>query len=233
MRFLFCLLVAVVMLPSVMFSQAINKLTSKEKRNGWVLLFDGRSTNGWTTTSSKPVPKGWEINKGAITATKGGKGGDIITVKEYSNFDLCLDYNIEPECNSGVKYFFTKYEKGGNLGMEYQILDDKLAEDNKKENHLTGSFYDVLPPLASNKRVKGPGQWNTMRIVAKGKHVEHWLNGTKILEYERGSKDYKDAVALSKFNKTNPVFGMVEKGHIMLQEHGGVVSFRNIKIKSL
>lgn len=233
MRFLFCFLVAVVMLPSVMFSQTINKLTSKEKKNGWVLLFDGVSSKGWTTTSGKPVPEGWELKNGAITAIKGGKGGDIITVNEYSNFDLYLDYNIEPECNSGVKYFFTKYENGGNLGMEYQILDDKLAEDNKKGNHLSGSFYDVLPPIVSKKRVKDPGQWNTIRIVAKGKHVEHWLNGVKILEYERGSKVYTDAVALSKFNKTSPAFGMVEKGHILLQEHGGVVSFKNIKIKSL
>lgn len=233
MRFLFCFMVTVIMLPSVIFSQTINTLTSKEKRKGWVLLFDGQSTNGWTTTSSKPVPKGWEVSNGAITATKGGKGGDIITNTEYSNFDLYLDYNIEPECNSGVKYFFTKYEKGGNLGMEYQILDDKLAEDNKKADHLTGSFYDVLPPLESKKRVNAPGQWNTIRIRARGKNVEHWLNGIKILEYERGSKDYTDAVALSKFSKASPAFGMVEKGHILLQEHGGLVSFRNIKIKAL
>jgi len=233
MRFLFCFLVAVVMLPSVMFSQTINKLTSKEKKNGWVLLFDGVSSKGWTTTSGKSVPNGWEVKNGLLTAIKGGKGGDIITKSEFSDFDLSIDYNIEPECNSGVKYFFTKYENGGNLGMEYQILDDKLAEDNKKDNHLSGSFYDVLPPLASKKRVKDPGQWNTMRIVAKGKNVEHWLNGVKILEFERGSKVYTDAVALSKFNKTSPAFGMVEKGHILLQEHGGVVSFKNIKIKSL
>ena len=160
MRFLFCFLVAVVMLPSVMFSQTINKLTSKEKRNGWVLLFDGVSSKGWTTTSGKSVPKGWEVKNGSLTAIKGGKGGDIITKSEFSDFDLSIDYNIEPECNSGVKYFFTKYEKGGNLGMEYQILDDKLAEDNKKDNHLSGSFYDVLPPLASKKKINAPGQWS-------------------------------------------------------------------------
>ncbi|MHB1178439.1 MAG: 3-keto-disaccharide hydrolase [Daejeonella sp.] len=233
MKFLICFLLAGALMTSASISQTINKLTSKEKRNGWVLLFDGQSSNGWTSTSGKPVPPGWEVKDGKITALKGGKGGDIITVNEYSNFDLSLDYNIEPGCNSGVKYFFTKYEKGGNLGMEYQILDDKLAEDNKKENHLSGSFYDVLPTLASKKRVKEPGQWNTMRIVAKGKHVEHWLNGVKILEFTRGSKTYTDAVSLSKFKATMPAFGMIDKGHILLQEHGGAVSFKNIKIKSL
>ncbi len=230
---LICFLLAGVLMTSAALSQTSNKLTSKEKRKGWVLLFDGKSSSGWTTVSGKPVPGGWEVSNGSITAKKGGKGGDIITVTEYSDFDLSLDYNIEPACNSGVKYFFTKYEKGGNLGMEYQILDDKLAEDNKKDNHLSGSFYDVLPPLESKKRVKDPGQWNTIRVVAKGKNVEHWMNGIKILEYERGSKVYKDAVALSKFSKASPAFGMVEKGHILLQEHGGLVSFRNIKIKSL
>lgn len=230
---LICFLLAGVLMTSAASSQTPNKLTSKEKRKGWTLLFDGQSSKGWTTVSGKPVPAGWEVSNGTITAKKGSKGGDIITANEYSNFELSLDYNIEPACNSGVKYFFTKYEKGGNLGMEYQILDDKLAEDNKKDNHLSGSFYDVLPPLESKKRVKDPGQWNTIRIVAKGKDVEHWMNGVKILEYERGSKVYTDAVALSKFNKASPAFGMVEKGHILLQEHGGLVSFRNIKIKSL
>lgn len=234
MKFIFCFLVVICgMLPSATFSQTANKLTSKEKRSGWVLLFDGESSNGWTTTGGKSVPPGWEVTNGSITAKKGGKGGDIISVNEYSDFDLHIDYNIEPECNSGIKYFFTSYDKGGNLGMEYQILDDKLAEDNKKENHLTGSFYDVMPPLESKKKINAPGQWNTLRVVAKGKKVEHWLNGVKILEFNRGSKVYTDAVALSKFNKTVPAFGMVEKGHILLQDHGGVVSFKNIKIKLL
>jgi Domain of Unknown Function (DUF1080) len=233
MKSLFCFMVVWVMLPSAMFSQTANKLTSKEKKDGLILLFDGMNSNGWTTTSGKPVPAGWEVNNGSITAKKGGKGGDIISVNEYSDFDLSLDYNIEPGCNSGIKYFFTKYENGGNLGMEYQIIDDKRGEDIHQENHLSGSFYDVLPPIESKKKINTPGQWNTLRVVAKGKKVEHWSNGVKILEFTRGSKVYTDAVALSKFNKTMPAFGMVEKGHILLQEHGGVVSFKNIKIKLL
>ena len=217
----------------VIYAQKSNTLTAKEKKQGWSLLFDGVSSKGWITPGGQPVPAGWEISNGCISTVKGVKGGDIISEGEYSNFEFSVDFKIEPGCNSGIKYFYTKYEKGGNLGMEYQILDDQLAEDNKKENHLCGSFYDVLPVNAEKKKVNAPGEWNTIRIVSKGKKVEHWLNGIKILEFTRGNKTYSDAVALSKFNKTVPAFGMVEKGHILLQEHGGVVSFKNIKIKIL
>lgn len=197
-----------------------------------MLLFDGVSTNGWTTSRGQPVPAGgWEVNNGCISTVIGGKGGDIITVNQYSDFELSVDFNITPGCNSGVKYFFTTYESGGNLGCEYQIIDDKLAEDTKQANHLIGSLYDVLPPIESKKKVNPPVEWNTIRIVAKGKNVEHWLNGVKILEFTRGNKVYSDAVAKSKFSKTVPAFGMVEKGHILLQYHGGLVSFKNIKIK--
>ncbi|NEW82693.1 MAG: DUF1080 domain-containing protein [Mariniphaga sp.] len=209
------------------------KLNKKEIKQGWVLLFDGKTTNGWTTSDGKSVPSGWEVKDGCISTVKDGKGGDIVTVNEYKNFELSVDYNITPSCNSGIKYFYTKYATGGNLGMEYQLLDDQLAEDNKKDNHLCGSFYDVLTPNDAMKKVNAPGQWNTVRIVCKGKNVEHWLNGKKILEFTRGSESYTAGVAKSKFNKTEPAFGMIEKGRILLQEHGGVISFKNIKIKSL
>lgn len=218
-----------IILPNSLFSQ--NKLTSAEKTEGWKLLFNGNNFDGWTATDGSPVSDGWKVIDGAITAINDGKGGDIMSVDEYSNFDLSLDYKIEPGVNSGVKYFFTKYENGGMLGMEYQIIDDKAGEDIHQANHLTGSFYDVLPPDESKKIVNDPRQWNTLKIISQGKNVEHWLNGVKILSYERGSPAYKDAVAKSKFNKTDPPFGLVKKGHIMLQEHGGVVSFKNIKIK--
>lgn len=209
-----------------------NSLTKKEIKEGWVLLFNGSNSEGWTTSGGKPVPSGWIIKDGCISTVKGGKGGDIITVNEYKDFIFSVDYAIEPGCNSGIKYFYTKYQSGGNLGMEYQILDDQLAEDNKKDNHLVGSFYDVMAPTISKKKVNAPGQWNNIRIVAKGGKVEHWLNGDKILEFTRGDKSFTDAVAKSKFKKTEPAFGMVEKGHILLQDHGGVVSFKNIKIKN-
>jgi Domain of Unknown Function (DUF1080) len=232
MRSLFCFLLAS-LIPYAMSAQKANELTPKEKKEGWVLLFDGISTNGWTTVAGAPVPNGWEVSNGVIKTKKDGKGGDIISVAEFADFELVADFNIAPEGNSGIKYFFTKYDKGGNLGNEYQILDDKLAEDNKKDNHLTGSFYDVLKPDESKKKANAPGQWNTLRIIAKGKKVEHWLNGKKILEFTREGKAYNDAVALSKFSQASPTFGTVEKGHILLQEHGAEVSFRNIKIKPL
>ena len=223
-----------ILMSLVAFPQTPNTLTRKEKKKGWTLLFDGISTKGWTTTRGEPVPeKGWEVSNGVLCTVKGTKGGDIITVNQYSDFDFTLEYKIEPACNSGVKYFFTRYETGGNLGMEFQILDDILAEDNKLENHLCGSFYDVLAPDASKKKINPPGEWNSIRIVSKGKKAEHWINGTKILSFTRGDKAFNEGVAKSKFSKTVPSFGMVDKGSILLQEHGGLVSFRNIKIREL
>jgi hypothetical protein len=230
-KILFSILVLLVSFG--MLAAQLPQLSKKEIKDGWVLLFDGTTTKGWTTPDNKPVPAGWVVKDGTISTVKGAKGGDIVTVEEYKDFDFSVDYNIEPGCNSGIKYFYTKYPTGGNLGMEYQILDDQLAEDNKLATHLCGSFYDAITPNAAVKKVNAPGQWNTIRIVCKGKNVEHWLNGRKILEFTRGSETYKEAVAKSKFNKTVPVFGMVEKGKILLQEHGGLVSFRNIKIKLL
>jgi hypothetical protein len=246
-KLIYCTLLACLLLPAALVGQRpepmvaketrvapkANTLTAKEKKAGWVLLFDGQSTAGWTTTAGKEVPAGWAVKEGTLSTVKGVKGGDIITQDQFSDFELVLDYNLELGCNSGVKYFFTRYEKGGNLGLEYQILDDVLAEDNKKENHLAGSFYDVLPPVAAKKKVKAPGQWNTVRIVAQGQKVEHWLNGVKILEFTRCSEPFTAAVAQSKFSKTVPAFGTIGKGHILLQEHGGLVAFRNIKIRPM
>lgn len=215
------------------FSQSLNTLTSKEKKQGWVLLFDGVSTNGWTNTSGQPVSEGWEISNDCLSTVKGMKGGDIITKNQYSDFILSLDFKIEPACNSGVKYFYTKYETGGKLGMEFQIIDDVLGEDNKQANHLCGSFYDVLPPDESKKKLNPPGEWNSITIISKGKKVEHRINGKRVLSFTRGDDIFSEAVARSKFSKTNPPFGMVEKGNILLQEHGGAVSFRNIRIREL
>ncbi|MES2826530.1 MAG: DUF1080 domain-containing protein [Bacteroidota bacterium] len=218
---------------SVSLAQKPNVLTRSEKKNGWVLLFDGETTKGWTTPSGADVPSGWQVVDGTLRTIKDGKGGDIITTGEYSNFELRLDYNVVFTTNSGLKYFYTKYDNGGSLGMEYQILDDVLAEDNEKENHLSGSLYDIFAPKKLLKKIYPPGQWNSIRVVAKGKTVEHWLNNYKILSFTRGSKEFTDAVALSKFSKTSPAFGSIDKGFILLQEHGGLVSFRNIKIKKL
>lgn len=227
-------LIFILLTHTYIFSQTDNSLTSKEKKKGWALLFDGISTNGWTTSRNQPIQEGgWEIINGCLNTVIGENGGDIITINEYSDFELSVDFKITPGCNSGIKYFFTTYENGGNLGCEFQIIDDKLGEDTKQANHLCGSFYDVLPPIESKKKINPPGEWNTICIIAKGKNVEHWMNNVKILEYTRGDKRFLDAVAKSKFNKVVPQFGTVEKGHILLQYHGGLVSFKNIKIRVL
>lgn len=214
-----------------------NTLTSKEKKDNWKLLFDGTTTTGWTTLDGKAItaaPGAWEIEKGALTLKKDAKGGDIFTADEYGgDFEFTADFNIEPGTNSGIKYLFTKYAQGGNLGCEFQIIDDVLGEDNKQANHMLGSFYDVLPPVESAKKVNQPGQWNTIRVVAKGKTVQHFVNGVKVLEYNKDSKEYADGVAGSKFSKVQPMFGTVEKGRIQLQDHHGPVAFKNIKIRSL
>ncbi|MBC7888447.1 MAG: DUF1080 domain-containing protein [Ferruginibacter sp.] len=208
-----------------------NQLTPKEKKQGWVLLFDGTTSNGWMKTNGQPFPeKGWQISNGCLTVLENQKGGDIVTAEEYSDFELSVDFLIDTTANSGIKYFFTNYTKGGKLGMEYQVMDDIGASDNKLANHLCGSLYDIFPPDATKKKMNALGKWNTAGIVCRGRHVEHWLNGKKILEYERGSAQYLAAVEKSKY-KTEPVFGMVEKGRILLQEHGHQVSFRNIKIR--
>jgi hypothetical protein len=231
-RFLYLLMLLGV--TSVSLSQTDNILTPKEIKKGWILLFDGIGTNGWTSSDGQPIPEGsWAIVNGCLNTVIGDKAGDIITINEYSDFELCADFKITPGCNSGIKYFFTTYESGGNLGCEYQIIDDTYGEDVTQPNHFCGSFYDVLPPRESKKKANPPGEWNTIRIIAKGKKVEHWMNNAKILEFTRGDKTFTDAVAKSKFNKVVPPFGMVEKGHILLQYHGGLVSFKNIKIRVL
>lgn len=234
-KLLFCF-ISILGISSMVFAQNDNKLTSKEKKKGWTLLFDGVSTQGWTTTRDQPVPAsggGWEVANGCISTVMGGKGGDIITIGEYSDFELSVDYKITPGCNSGIKYFFTSYETGGSLGCEYQVLDDALAADNKLANHLCGSLYDVLPPVEAKKKVNPAEEWNTIRVIVDGKNVKHFMNGILILEYIRGDKAYLDAVAKSKFSKAVPSFGMVEKGHILLQYHGGLVAFKNVKIRVL
>ena len=190
-----------------------NQLTAKEKKEGWVLLFNGKNLDGWTSVGKDVPPAfGWEIENGVMTVRKqdGKRGGDIITRAQYSDFDLKVDFRITKGANSGIKYFFTKYEKGGWLGLEYQIMDD--------ENHPDGKLG---------------GEWNQARIVAKGSKVTHYLNGKKILTFDRSSQLYKETWQLSKYKNCQPMFGDVEKGHILLQDHGDVVSFKNVKIRKL
>jgi hypothetical protein len=205
----------------------------QETNDGWIPLFDGQSSKGWVSADGKPFPlNGWVIKDSTLSLQEGQAGGDIKTTEEYSDFDLILDFLYTPGCNSGIKYFYYNYPKGGLLGMEYQIIDDSLAEDITRADHLCGSLYDIYPADSLKKKLKQPGEWNTARIISKGMHVEHWLNGEKIVEFERGSEDYLARVAKSKY-KTEPVFGMIEKGSILLQDHGHAISFRNIRLRKL
>jgi hypothetical protein len=227
------ILMFLVALSASIYAQKPNHLSNGDKKKGWMLLFDGESTKGWTTTSGGELSSGWKVINGTLTASADGKGGDILAVGEYADFELTLDYKVALTSNSGVKYFYTKYATGGELGLEYQILDDELAEDNAEADHLAGSLYDIIQPSKSLKKLNRAGEWNSIKIIAKGQNVEHWLNDYKVLSFTRDSKAFQNAVAASKFSKVDPAFGSIGKGRILLQEHGGEVSFRNIKIRKL
>jgi hypothetical protein len=219
-----------------------NTLTETELKEGWKLLFDGTTTNGWRGAYRTTFPeKGWEVHDGMliVEASEGGEaanGGDIVTVDEYRSFDLKVDFRLTEGANSGIKYFVTEEQKqhpGSAIGLEYQLLDDARHPDAKlgiDGNRTLASLYDLIP--ARNKHPNPIGAWNTARILVKGTHVEHWLNGVMVLEYERGGKEFLAHEAESKF-RDMPDFGIAEKGHILLQDHGNQVFFRNVKIRIL
>jgi hypothetical protein len=229
-----------------------NQLTEKEEQQGWKLLWDGASTNGWRSAKAEDFPaKGWSIGDGVLTVEKstGGEstnGGDIVTRKKYRNFILEVDFRITKGANSGIKYFVdTELNKGAGsaIGCEFQILDDENHPDAKlgvNGNRTIGSLYDLIPAdgkiyspyLPSVKPMNGIGKWNRARIVVQGNKVEHYMNGCKLVEYERGTQQWRALVAYSKY-KNWPNFGENEEGLILLQDHGDEVSFRNIKILEL
>jgi len=219
-----------------------NTLTAQEMKDGWKLLFDGKTMNGWRGAYMDSLPKkGWEARDGMLIVRESGGGeasfgGDIVTKEEFSSFELKVDFKLTAGANSGIKYFVIEQQPktpGSAIGLEYQILDDAKHPDAKlgiNGNRTLASLYDVMP--AHNKKVNPIGEWNHARIVVKGKHVEHWLNGIKVLEYERGGKEFLAHKAESKF-KERAGFGEAQKGHILLQDHGNQVFYRNIKIRAL
>jgi hypothetical protein len=222
-----------------------NHLSAQEKSNGYALLFDGKTTGGWRRIFQPEFPeKGWEVKDGVLTihASNGqeeGLGGDIVTDKEYSAFELQFDFKLSPGANSGVKYFVKEgYDSKGKsgIGLEYQVLDDALHPDaklGKDGNRTLASLYDLIPRKNIPQAFHKIGEWNYGRIIVyPNNHVEHWLNGYKVLEYEKGAKDFLDRVAISKYHIW-PNFGQWKEGHILLQDHGNEVSYRSIKIKVL
>jgi hypothetical protein len=221
----------------------LNTLTADEQRAGWQLLWDGKTSDGWRSARSDVFPaKGWQIKEGVLSVLKsdgseGGRGGDIVTREKYSDFELRVDFKITPGANSGIKYFVDadlNKGPGSSIGLEYQVLDDARhpdAKEGRNGNRTLGSVYDLYAASAT-KPVKPVGEWNTARIVSRGAHVEHWLNGEKIVEYDRLTDRFRQDVQASKY-KTWPGFGEWSEGHILLQDHGDEVSFRNLKIRDL
>lgn len=212
-----------------------NTLSSAEKKAGWVLLFDGKSMDQFRGFRKDQVPASWQIEAGAITLA--GKGaGDIITRNQYENYEFSVDWKISEGGNSGIIYNVSEdpqYRATYQTGPEMQVLDDERhpdAKQGKNGNRQAGALYDLIP--VATPAVKPAGQWNTAKVVVNKGHVEHWLNGKKVVEYQLGSPEWEAMVKASKF-AAMPGYGRVRKGHIALQDHGDKVWYKNIKIRPL
>jgi len=215
-----------------------NSLTEKEKKSGWVLLFDGKTTNGWHTYNKNKVTNNWKVVDGALVMDPKAKtkeeAGDIVTNNEYEDFEFSTEWKISEEGNSGIIFNIKedpKFPNTYNTGIEMQVLDNIKASDNKKENHLAGLLYDMSGTAALSKP-KPVGEWNEARIIQKNGHLTFYFNGIKTVDVQQGSAEWKEMINNSKF-KTWPDFATSPKGKIAFQDHGHEVAFRNVKIRKL
>lgn len=209
--------------------RTMNELSAEERAAGWRLLFDGRTTDGWRGYHREAMPGGWQVIDGLLTRVS--RAGDIITDEVFGDFELAFEFRVEPGGNSGIFYRATEEpELIYHAAPEYQILDDERHRDGGSELTSTGAVYGIYP--APPGVTRPAGEWNSGRIVVDGDRVEHWLNGTKVVEYTLNSDDWKERVAASKFHEW-PVYGQARSGHIGLQDHGSLVEYRNLKVRRL
>ena len=235
MKRIFVLALIAIISITLAYSQTgeINTLTKKEKEEAWKLLFDGQTTNGWHNYGKDGI-SGWKVIDGVLYNSGDGSdhGGDIVTDDEYESFELYIEWKINPQSNSGIFYHVNEQVEDAVYltGPEYQLLDDVGWPDKLKESQYTGANYAINAP--KNAKVKPLDEFNITRIIVNAHHVEHWLNGVKVVEYELWTEEWKENVKNSKW-KDAPHYGIYKKGHIGLQDHGGLTQFRNIKIREI
>ncbi|MGI9015308.1 MAG: 3-keto-disaccharide hydrolase [Phycisphaerales bacterium] len=211
----------------------VNQLSPAERAAGWQLLFDGTSTEHWRGYKREAFPEqGWTIEDDAIKVIEAGGGGDIMTVKQFENFEFSLEYRVAPAANSGIIYRVQETEDTTwQTGPEFQVLDDQGHAMAPTHIHSAGAMYDLVAP-PEDKVVLPTGEWNTVRIIINNGHLRHWLNEKKIVDIDLNGDAFKALVAASKF-RTYSNFGTNTSGHIALQDHGNNVWYRNIKIRDL
>jgi hypothetical protein len=219
-------------------ARAGNKLTWDENGQGFRLLFDGKSMHGWRGFEAKAIPRAWRVENGALTLSKlpsdaSTEGrGDIVTDAEFANFELRLQWAVEPGANSGVFFFVREgvADRIWKAAPEVQVLDDARHKDGALPSHRAGALYDIYEPKCN--ALKPPGEYNEARLVVRKGHVEHWLNGYRLVKYDLDSDDFRKRVAASKF-RDQPQFARVHRGRLGLQDHGDVIRFRSIRLRKL
>lgn len=237
-RFLcFALVFALFAVPALADDASLNTLTDEEKSAGFELLFDGQTTHGWHGYKMDKMPPGWQVKDGILTRVEGGAGGkgagggdDIVTDEEFANFELRLEWRVGKGVNSGILYRVSEEaETSWHEAPEMQVLDNKGWGESETRHHA-GALYDLYAPAKDVTRPQG--EWNEVRLIADGNHIEHWLNGEKVVECELDSADWKERVANSKF-RDKPTYAQARKGRLCLQDHSGNIEYRNIRLREL